>query len=462
MKLPKKGPSLMRLLADPKKTVEVLNRAAEPAVRALVERANNEVWNWEDCRYRSEIAGLSPREIWTLVKLSRASGRQTISLTDSQGSGFSYRLPPSSERLLHLVDRNLGGMVQSAFPQLESDPDRQRYLLTSLIEEAIASSQLEGAAVTREVAQTMLRTGRPPRSPDERMILNNYQTIRMLNSRKGEALTPAFLIEIQKQLTEGAIDKADASGRFRRPEENVRVWDDEDQQVLHVPPPAAEIPARVEALCRFANEKDGMEDTSRFVHPAVRAMLLHFWLAYDHPFVDGNGRTARALFYWSMLRSGYWLVEYLTISSIIRQQPKQYARAFLNTERDENDLTYFLLYHLGVIERSVGALREYLERKMREKRQLARVVLPALFNPRQQAILIKAIKEPETVFTYESHARSHGVTLATARSDLLALEGRGLLRGNRVGRRFEFLATLDLEERLRKLGSEPTGQPARE
>jgi Fic family protein len=453
MKLPKKGPSLKRLLADRKKAVEVVDRAAEPAVRALLERANNEGWNWEDCGYRSASAGLSPREMWTLVKISRASDRQKIPLRDSQGREFSYRLTPSAQRLLHLVDVNLGGMMQSAFPQLESDPDRQRYLITSLIEEAIASSQLEGAAVTREVAQNMLRTGRPPRSPDERMILNNYQTIRMLNSRKGEDLTPAFLIEIQKQLTEGAIDKADASGRFRRPDEKVMVWDDEDQQPLHAPPPATEIPARVEALCRFANERDGVEDTSRFVHPAVRAMLLHFWLAYDHPFVDGNGRTARALFYWSMLRSGYWLVEYLTISSIIREQPKQYARAFLNTELDDNDLTYFILYHLGVIERSVGALRDYLDRKMREKRQLARVVLPALFNPRQQAILVKAIKEPETVFTYESHARSHHVTLATARSDLLGLESQGLLRGNRVGRRFEFLAMPDLEERLRKLGA---------
>ena len=144
---------------------------------------------------------------------------------------------------------------------------------------------------------------------------------------------------------------------------------------------------RMKQLCDFANDDGAKGDN--FIHPVVRAIVLHFWLAYDHPFVDGNGRTARALFYWSMLRHDYWLVEYLTISSIIRQQTKQYARAFLNTEQDDNDLTYFLLYHTQVIERSIQAFQDYLARKIQERRRLGRVLVPGLFNERQQAILIE-------------------------------------------------------------------------
>jgi hypothetical protein len=49
----------------------------------------------------------------------------------------------------------------------------------------------------------------------------------------------------------------------------------------------------------------GMQVPAVFIHPVMRAITLHFWLAYDHPFCDGNGRTARALFYWSMLKQGY-------------------------------------------------------------------------------------------------------------------------------------------------------------
>jgi Fic family protein len=386
------------------------------------------------------------------VKLARSQNRQTIALQDRKGRSFSYRLPPAAQRILHLIDIHLGGNLESSFPQLKTAEDRQRYLISSLMEEAIASSQIEGAVVTREVAKEMLRTGRAPRSRDEQMIVNNFRTIQMLNSRRREPLTGPLLLEIQSSLTEQAIDKPDAGGRFRRPDEPVSVWDEEENQPLHLPPPAEELPERVRQLCEFANGANPAADTEGFIHPAVRAILLHFWLAYDHHFVDGNGRTARALFYWSMLRSGYWLVEYLTISSIIRNQPKQYARAFLNTEVDENDLTYFLLYHVEVIERSLNAFREYLDRKIAERKRLARVLLPAAFNHRQQAILIKALKDPDTRFTYESHATSHGIALATARSDLLDLEAKGLLRGNRVGRRFELIAVPDLEDRLRRLG----------
>ena len=78
---------------------------------------------------------------------------------------------------------------------------------------------------------------------------------------------------------------------------------------------------------------------SPFVHPVVRAILIHFMIGYDHPFVDGNGRTARALFYWSMLRSGFWMTEYFSISSILRKAPSQYVRSYLHTESDDGDTT---------------------------------------------------------------------------------------------------------------------------
>ncbi|HEY5741239.1 MAG TPA: Fic family protein, partial [Terrimicrobiaceae bacterium] len=63
-------------------------------------------------------------------------------------------------------------------------------------------------------------------------------------------------------------------------------------QVYHDPPPPEELETRMVAMCAFANG----ETPGFFVHPAVRAIILRFWLTYDHPFVYGNGRTARALF----------------------------------------------------------------------------------------------------------------------------------------------------------------------
>ena len=115
------------------------------------------------------------------------------------------------------------------------------------------------------------------------------------------------------------------------------------------------------AMCSFANDRS----SPGFMHPAIQSIILHFWLAYDHPFVDGNGRTARALFYWSMLHYGYWLFEYVSISQTIVRGSVQYGEAFLHTETDDNDLTYFIVYHLDVINRSIAELHRFIENRGR-------------------------------------------------------------------------------------------------
>ena len=118
----------------------------------------------------------------------------------------------------------------------------------------------------------------------------------------------------------------------------------------------------MQRLCDFANAD---EASLPFVHPVLRAILLHFMIGYDHPFADGNGRTARALFYWSMARSGYWLMEYTSISHILRKAPARYMRAYLHTETDKNDTTYFLLHQLQTIRQAIAALHDYVAKKSR-------------------------------------------------------------------------------------------------
>ena len=194
-------------------------------------------------------------------------------------------------------------------------------------------------------------------------------------------------------MTHGTLDDDTGAGRLRHPDERIEVVDQRDGTVLHTPPPAGQLAERLDAMCAFANVADG--NAGPFLHPVLRSIILHFWLAYDHPFVDGNGRTARTLFYWSMLRHGYWLVEFLTISQIIRGAPAQYARAFLHTETDDNDLTYFVGYHLSVLDRALRALHEYVARKSAQQRHLESVVRGLTdLNHRQRALLGHALRHP--------------------------------------------------------------------
>jgi len=325
---------------------------------------------------------------------------------------------------------------------------RQHYLVNSLMEEAIRSSQLEGATTSRRVAKELLRSGRKPNNRSERMILNNYRALHFMRDSMGAKLTPAAVLELHRILTEGTLDNPDAAGRLQRPdEERVGVYERETGELIHEPPPAEQLEERLQRLCDFANEGESAE---QFIHPVIRAILLHLWLGYDHPFEDGNGRTARALFYWYMRTRRYWLVEYLSISRILQNAPARYTRAYLLTELDERDATYFIAYQLEVIERAVEELHVYLRRKVREVRDVEKLLKGSSdFNHRQLALLGDALRTPDATYSFKTHAATYSVTHETARSDLLPLVDRGFLEQRRLGRSYAFTPPPDLAQRLK-------------
>ena len=278
------------------------------------------------------------------------------------------------------------------------------------------------------------------------MILNNYFTMERIGELRRELLSREILLELHRRVTEGALDDPTAAGRLRRDDE-YRVVGDDTGEVFHKPPPASVLDARMAAMVDFANG----HDAQGFIHPAIRAIILHFWLAYDHPFVDGNGRTARALLYWSMLHHGYWLFEYVSISQVIIRGPVAYGEAFLHTETDHNDLTYFILYNLSVFKRSIDDLHSFIDNRGKELRELDQRLRGTVgLNHRQRELIRHALRHPGFAYTIEAHRASHGVVPMTARTDLLDLESRGLLRKRKVGRAWIFTPVEDLERLLQR------------
>ncbi len=440
MKMPSKPPAFSELLASTPS--ESLGAILDAGRRA----AKGEYLHWDKLRHLSPPTGLTHLQWWTGIKLHRLAANRSVPLRDKSGGVFEYNAFQEVEAALHQIDQGVGG--KHSLPEPVTNPHtRDRYIVSTQMEEAITSSQLEGAATTRQVAKEMIRSGRSPRDASERMILNNYNTMRRITELKDQALTPDRVFEIHRLVTHDTLEKPDAGGRFRRADENIRITDLEGTE-FHLPPPAAELPQRLVQMCDFAN--GGKSDA--FIHPVLRAIILHFWLAYDHPFVDGNGRTARALFYWAMLRQGYWLFEFVSISHVLRKAPAQYARSFLYTETDGNDLTYFILAQLDVIKQAIRALHVYVERKTSETKELeSHLRVVGRFNHRQAEIIRHALKHLDHRYTIESHQRSHDVTYQTARTDLLGLASNHVLEQSKRGRTLVFTVPRDIEERLRKL-----------
>ena len=420
--------------------VERLTRMREAAEVA----PSGKYRHWDTLRHLTPPEGLTHEEWWVGIRMAREVILRRLPLTDSEGRHFSYAAPDEAQALLHFIDQHASGEIKAS-EVVEDEAARRHYRVNSLMEEAIRSSQLEGARTSHAAAKEMIRSGRPPKDRSEKMILNNYKAMQFIREDDSRELTPDLVCELQRIVTDGILENPEAAGRIQTPKaERIAVW--EGNRLVHHPPPAEQLPERMAKMCRFANVAD---DTEGFLHPVLRAILLHFWLAYDHPFEDGNGRTARALFYWHMRKQNYWLTEYLSISKIFRNAPAKYGDAFLFTETDSLDTTYFILYHLGVIRRAIEELHDYLGRKMNEIRQFELMIKRSDdFNYRQLELLRDAARHPSRRYTFKSHARSHNVSHGTARWDLLSLHRRDLLLLRRSGREYIFSPVPDLAQRL--------------
>ena len=402
--------------------------------------------HWDEMRHRTPPDGLTLDEWWMGTAYSRFTLAKFLPLKSVDGDPFRFSNIDSIQEMVHRIDQQASGRIQTD-DAITTVSSSDRYVVSSLMEEATTSSLLEGAATTRRAAKEMLRTRRPPQTHGERMVFNNFNAMLAAEdlARDGSPLTPEDVLEVHRIVTDGTLDDESEAGRLQLPGEDRVFVVDSDDTVLHRPPPAEELPERLEQLCAFANG----ENVEGFLHPVVRAILIHFWVGYDHPFADGNGRTARALFYWSMLRSGYWLAQYVSISAILREAPGQYKKSYLKAETDSNDATYFVFDQLGVIEQAIESLRDYLTRKTAEIGKLKNLLrnIPGL-NNRQLTIISDALHDPLQTFTIGGQAQLHRVVYQSARTDLLALEEMGLFTKARVGNKFEFHATNDIEGRL--------------
>jgi len=394
----------------------------------LARRYNEEYVHWDELR-RKDLP-VDPEIIWAFMKLSRINQSKNLEILDIK---VSYNITSRAQRIIHLLDTGASGLLVVEEPL--KDSRMERYVVSSLMEEAIASSQLEGAVTTTKVAKRMLRESRKPSSPSEHMILNDYRTMQRIKEIKDQPLSIATILELHRLIVHGTLKNESFEGHFRTDDETVVADGFEIEKVYYRPPSHQRIPEYVEALCAFANS-DSQTD---FQHPLIKAIIIHFMIGYIHPFVDGNGRLARALLYWFALQRNYWLFEYMAISKVIKQSRGSYAMAYLYAESDDNDITYFINYNLDCMEKALLNLKDYFRREQHEQKKAMKLVdtHPEL-NFRQAEILKDFIKNKSETVSISEIMSKFNVVHQTARTDLLLLAEMGFLEKKKVGKRWYF------------------------
>lgn len=423
MKIPQKPPKIENISG------KVFKHLDDPQFSHFIAKCNKEYVHWDVLRYKSIPQKIKPEEIWMLLKFIR--GGQLKPFVFDEWT-FHYMLTAESQRQLHLLDKSAAGHLETGLESMNMS-GRERYIISSLMEEAIASSQLEGAATTRKVAKELLRKKRKPKNYSEQMVLNGFRTIQKIVRMKDKKISPEIILELQKEITHETLKESDV-GKWRDNNEIVVGDPLEAEKIYHTPPDFKKIPKLMEELCNFIND-----DNHDFIHPIIKAIFLHFLLGYIHPFNDGNGRTARAIFYWYVLSRGYWLFEFMTISRVILRSKTKYGLAYLYTESDNNDLTYFINYNLCAIEEALHDMQKHIAEKQKERAEAMSLIKTLKkINLRQAEILKDFIKNPEKLFVISEIVNSYNVAYDTARNDLLHLAKLGYLEKIKDQKKFMF------------------------
>lgn len=402
---------------DKRDYVEALTRTVPEDIRALVDKINNDYEYWDKVKHKPLPEGCTPQMLWIYVKASRLPGMMQI----WDKYGIKLYVTSQMQRLCHEFDM-LFGSFWSAENETQNT-EKKHYLASSLMEEAIYSSQMEGASTTRIVAKEMLRKKKSPKDKSQQMIANNYATIQYITRHRNKPLTEESLLYIHRLMTENTLDNPDNAGRFRT-NDDVVVADMTTGEIVYTPPSHKEIPEFVESLCSMFNN----DNRRTFIHPIVKGIIIHFMLAFMHPFVDGNGRTARALFYWYMLKENYWLTEYMSISRVIAKSKNSYEKTFRYSENDGNDIGYFVAYNLRALKISFEQLTTYIRRKQQEKKAASAFMAMGNINQRQAMVLQRLTEDASTIFTVKDIQERFSVSSMTARKDLSELVQQGYLK----------------------------------
>jgi len=186
---------------------------------------NNRYAYWHKLQFRTPPEGLNHKECWLAIKMARLSQLRLISLMDLNEREFRFGIPDPTMEYLHKIDQFACGHIQTIDRDTINPKTQEKYMMHSLIEEAITSSQLEGAISTRKVAKKMIETERQPRDKSEQMILNNYRTMLMIKDVANKKLSKELIFDLHRHLTELTLDNADSVGRFRNETEHVEVYD---------------------------------------------------------------------------------------------------------------------------------------------------------------------------------------------------------------------------------------------
>ena len=155
------------------------------------DKVQDEYFYWDKIKYKK--TEFTPVELWFAIKLYRSLRSSTLSFLNYD---FNLVITDYMQRALHLFDLNIGGTLGSNIGIAETD--KNRYIISSIMEEAISSSQMEGANTTRKKAKEMIQQDKKPKNKSELMVMNNFITMQYIIQHKDDEISCEKILYIHQ------------------------------------------------------------------------------------------------------------------------------------------------------------------------------------------------------------------------------------------------------------------------
>lgn len=390
---------------------------------------NGKYLSKKEMKYRIQTNKVDFNHLWEEIILLRKQKSTYLPLSNSRNEPLWFMTPPFFHKKLNQID----SVAKRKLEEIASKDIQKDVIVESIFDEAYYSSVIEGAFSTKKRAKEVIQY-QNPKDKSEKMILNNFQAMMYVLDHIQGNIDEKCIIALHQILTKDTLKDEDITDKYRTGP--VYVKNDHDE-VVYEGPAFELVEDMMKTLIKFINQ----DEDAYFIHPIIKASIIHFSIGYIHPFYDGNGRLARALSYMYLIKHGYDFFKFFSISSIIAKHRAKYYNSYLQSEETENgnDLTYFIVNQGEMIAESIQEVIDRLSCKynqdlLKQKLQQDQIIL----SKRQEKFLSYMEKKKSNMITIADYQKVFKVAYETARADLSELESLGILNKLKKGKKFIF------------------------
>ena len=327
-----------------------------------------------------------------------------------------YTITPKINKALVEIER-VRGFLDAVKLKDDWIADMQK---KALILESHHSTHIEGTALSLEQAKSILE-GKKVKGvsrDDEKELLNYKKAMDFLSKYLGkdDPVSEGIVRELHKILVKGVRGENADPGNYRKIQNYV--VNSRTREVIYTPPAPLDVPHLMREFTEWINRA---EDAS----PILVAGIAQFQFVHIHPFIDGNGRTARLLSTLILYKTGYDFKRLFTISEYYDKDRPSYYQAIQTVRKNNMDMTTWLEYFVDGLRSQMTEIQAKGEQLIKQDSQLQKIKKIGLNKRQERAVKRLIIKGTLSVNEYQSVA---SCIRRTAQRDLEELVEKKIIK----------------------------------